>query len=200
MRTIWLSLVILLLTNCTSTKEVAKTEVRIDSVAVMQRDSLRVQVRTQEQRHKRELAEVKRTSVRFDKVPCPPSIIKIDSTCNKDSMATVIRNLATYISSLKNKVTVLADGSAVYEGQIISFKSDLSKVESATDELWAKYNDSIRVMNSLRTELSKTDTVLTKNVKRKAGLWWLLIPIAFAGGFYVAYRMLGGNKRRTIIT
>jgi hypothetical protein len=169
-----LALIITVITGCKTTREITRTEIKTDSIALKQRDSLRVQITQQRQRYEKQISDLKKTQVKFEKTPCPPAIINIDSACSKDSMVKIIQQQAAFIAAQKNKITVLSDGTIQYEGLIKNIRSENNHLEMAATEIWKQYSDSLSVWQNERMQLLKEKTELTKNVKKNFLFsWWI---------------------------
>lgn len=188
------ALILLAVFGCGSPKEITKTTVVVDSTHIKESDSLRQVIVTMKQRHSKELANVKRAAVKFKEIEKP--VIVIDSSCNKDSLTAAIRTLENYIAGLKNKVTILADGSAVYEGQIKNFKSHINVVVKEMNELDEQFRDSLRVWKDERINYEKKLSEKTA-VKKKRSLWWLWLIIGFGLGMWFRKKW-GGLMKKNI--
>lgn len=190
--------VVVVLNSCAGTKEVVKTVSIVDSSYAKKYDSVTKRFSEMRASYQRQLNEAKKSQVKFEKVPCPPSIINIDSLCQFDSLVKIIVQQENYIKSLKNKVTVLADGSVQYEGQIKSAKAETQRAEQSRNYIEQRFYDSTRVSDSLRRELSKKDSLSSKEIKRGFPWYgWIAMFICFMGGLYLGVKY--SSQKKTVM-
>lgn len=160
--------------SCTTTKEVVKTVTNTvtDSTAVHQRDSLHKVVTSERLKHEEEIKTIKSTGIVFS--DCDTVII--DSSCNVDSIMTVLR-------AIRNKVRILSDGSIEAEGRIRSAYSNSESLRQYNFDLEKKVEDLTLVSDTLTTALHKERSakVVNKDVKRGFPWLWFLVGCAIGG-------------------
>lgn len=187
-------LLLLMMCSCTSTKDVAKTEIKtvVDSSSVRKADSLALVINRMKVNHARELQEARRTSVVFKDTPCPE--VNVEG-CDEDSLKKLIQQQQVLIKSFQNKVTQLANGSIVYEGQIASATADLERLEMENTTLAHDNISLIQQREELTNSLKKTQEEVVKLKKTKTSFlnfWWVFV-LGFIAGI-VSYHKLK-NKR-----
>lgn len=186
MKNILLLAAIALLASCSSQKHITTQETRVDSSVYHVRDSFNLVIKSLTTSYEKKLIEARKTSVRFETIPCPEQVINIDSACNKDSLIAKIKQQAKYINSLQNTVKVNADGSTEYTGRIAEVQTSLDKTESELSKVTAINLQLQHTNDSLSTELLLTQSA--KQVDKKSGF---LNNIGFTIALFLIALVLG---------
>jgi len=151
---------LLSLFGCRTTKEVVKMETIYDSAAIMQNEALHKTLQETIEHYERQIEQWESTGVVFNDTPCPDS-----PTSVKPSTKIIFDN-----GKLKS-----------IEGNVRALNQSL--YEKNTELIEALYSrDSLVVeLEKARANVSKTESVHTKEVKKKAPPWWLFLLCILIG-------------------
>lgn len=182
--------IILLLTisafmfSCKVTKDVATEKIIVDSSYKRKFDSSIAVNSRMKSSYERQITDLKKNKVQFQKCPPCPAV-HIDSTCNKDSMVKIIRQLEAIVASQKQKIKINADGSIEAEGQIASISADMQKIESENHRLDMELAIKKQYTDSLEQQVTHLKQASQSHTKRSLlNFWWLLV-IGLVGGWVI---------------
>jgi hypothetical protein len=182
---------LLFLAACSSQKHITTQQTHIDSLSTHVKDSFNAVINKLTASYEKKLVDARKTNVVFKEVRCP-TLPKIDSSCNKDSIVAAYNRLAAYAATLKNTVKINADGSAEYEGQIASVSLDLEKTQQELSKVSQENSYLSHVRDSLSTELLlvKSAKQVDKKSSFLSGIGFIiaLALIAFVIGIIIGYK------------
>lgn len=191
----WLALLgsiclLLMAASCATVKEVVKTETKIDSAAARQRDSLLFESIKKEAEYKKQLKEASKTSVLFKEAPpCPD--VKIDSTCNRDSLVKIIKQLQAVNANQRNTIKMNADGSWQAAGQIAALYRHEDRIATEYTRLYNEHVDLKNVTDILATQYTLLQQKKSKMLKRRAlWLYFGLFLFGLFAGLFLGNRVL----------
>lgn len=164
------------LTGCGGSKEVIKTERIIDSTVWEENETLKQRISEQGITIERLNSELKKNTVLFKDVPCPPT--NVDKDCKFDSLVKIINMKDALIASMKNRVKQFSDGSVEYEGQIAAFSSELDKIEKQANTHYQRTIDLQQENDKLKIQLKKKEGETEKKKERSNWFFWYCLGLA----------------------
>ncbi len=168
-----------LLCSCSASKKSSQEKSTIENNSTHKADSLEKELFRISEKYESLLSEKESNKLDFEKEPCPPQEIKIDSNnCREDSLIAIIQKQAAIINNQKSKIKMYADGSWEATGKISSFSTDLQKMQKQVHEVNIE-NDRLKTYSdSLATQLNIAKSARTKE---KTNIWpWIIIGFVLA--------------------
>lgn len=177
-----------LCSGCKTTKDIQTAKATFDSTYIKKSDSLLKINSRLKTTYEKQISDLKKNTVKFvNPPPCPT--VKIDSTCNQDSMVKIIRQLEAIIASQKNTIKVNADGSYELQGQLRSFQLLQDRKEKQVDSMTIDYNSLQRFKDSVAASKTTVTTSTVKKIKRSFlnsfGFWALLFIAGLVTGYII---------------
>lgn len=170
--------------SCSTVKEVTKEVVKYDSSYIRKTDSLNLQLISLKTKYEKLKVDASKTGVIFKDVLCPD--VKIDSSCNQDSLVKIVKQQQEYIKSMSNTIKVNADGSKEFRGQIESFSQDIYNLEVTLNQMEFDNMNLRQVNDSLSAEINKFNSHTDISIKRKwftgFGMWIIFLVIGYVVG------------------
>lgn len=184
-----------LFSSCSSSKNVTKERIVIDSSATKElQDSIRL-LKTEVTRLEQTIKESEYATYEFDSTKCPQIVFPVGSAMlNKDSIQRLINDLNNGINGLNNKVKRYADGTIEITGRLKNV-TQLKEKQSQLIAQQEKLIDSLKQVKQKETvSVNKEEEKKTVTKKTKFLPDWWLFPLGMACGIFLWARFGSGIK------